>query len=103
MDHRTTEPAKAVIGHPGTEDAKRVGIVTVSLGMLEQWMRIPAGTHIRDVRSKDGGLNGEFEILVEGAAIPETPLCEVTPHLFCTVTVTEPKIEFTLRFPAQRA
>ena len=78
-------------------ETNRIGIVTVSIYLLEQWMQMPVGTSIRDVRSKDGGLNGEFEILVEGSAVPETPVHSATPHLICQTTVTAPKVEFKLR------
>jgi hypothetical protein len=80
-----------------SEPTNRIGIVTVSLGLLAQWMHLPAGTFINDVRSKEKGVTGEFEILVEGPAVPETPLLSPTPHLHCTVTVTAPKVELKLK------
>src|SRR6478672_2658372 len=79
---------------------QRIGIVTVSIGLLEQWLQLPASVRILDVRSKDGGVNGQFEILVEGGeAVPETDAREVTPHLTLTVTVTPPRVEFARRDP----
>lgn len=75
----------------------RIGIVTVSLGLLEQWLHIPVGTRVIDVRSKDHGINGECEILVEGNAVPETDLLSPTPHLNYTVSTTAPKVTIELR------
>ena len=84
-------------------ETNRIGIVTVSIGLLEEWLMIPPGTSILDVRSKSGGVTGKFEILVEGSAIPETPVLSPTPHLQCLTTVTAPKLEFKLAADATAA
>jgi hypothetical protein len=75
----------------------RIGICTVSLDLLEQWMHIPPGTRICDVWVKDEGATGQFEILVKGDAVPETSVLAEIPRLNCIVTVTAPKVEFQLR------
>lgn len=77
----------------------RIGIVTVDMFLLERWMHIPIGTRVVDVRRRDNSIFGQFEVLVEGDAIPETDFLEATPHLSCTVTVTEPKVEFVITSP----
>lgn len=73
---------------------QRRGIVTVSLGLLEQWLRIPPGTSIVDVRSVNACAGGSFEILLEGEHMPETPAWESPPAMHLQTTVFAPRVEF---------
>src|SRR4051812_18555983 len=82
---------------------KRRGIVSVSMSLLEGWMHLPAGTRVKDVRRLEGASLGEFEVLIEGAAVPETPEFELTPHMQCTVTIAEPQVAFHIIEPRESA
>lgn len=82
---------------------KRRGIVSVSMSLLDSWMHLPAGTRVVDVRRREGAPLGEFEVMIEGDAVPETPERETTPHMQCTVTIAEPQVAFHVIEPRQSA
>lgn len=86
-----------------SQQTNRIGIASVSLGLLESWLHLPIGTHVRDVRSKAAGAGGYFEILLEGDAVPETPLLSPTPYVDVMVVSRDPEITITLRDPRAAA
>jgi len=80
---------------------QRRGIVSIDMGLLNSWMNLPLGTQVVDVRRRDDAPFGQFEVLIEGDAVPETDASQSTPHMLCSVTISEPKVTFTITEPTR--
>lgn len=67
---------------------KRIGIMAVSYGVLEQALHLPEGHRIAGLRLVDS-FSDSFEIAVEGPSLLEVAENQAYPRVQFQITVTE--------------
>lgn len=67
---------------------KRLGIVVISFGLLEQILHLPEGHRVYGLRVTDT-LSDTFEVCIEGPSLGELPEGRVIPRVRYEVSVTE--------------
>lgn len=68
--------------------SKKIGIVVVSYGVIEQALHLPEGHRIVGLRITDS-FSDTFEIAVEGQSLPELVEGGAIPRVQYRITVTE--------------